>query len=95
MDAEAVKRGWKLPSESKLASVDAIDASVDFTKDGRRDLVVGRDDGSVEVYCLGDDGATPRRVFEKSVNEAITSLGTGYVTDSTIEDIVLSTYSGK
>jgi len=94
MDAEAVKRGWKIPAE-KLAAADSIEAAVDYTKDGRPDLVIGRDDGSVEVYCVNDDGATPTKVFEKSIGEAITSIGSGYVTDSTIEDIVLSTYSGK
>jgi Bardet-Biedl syndrome 7 protein len=95
MDSEVVRRGWKLPSESKVSTVECMEATVDQTKDGMLDLTLGRDDGSVEVYTLMDDGTTPRKVFEKNVNESITMIATGYVTDSTVEDIVLSTFSGK
>jgi Bardet-Biedl syndrome 7 protein len=44
---------WELPNEKKLGGVCGID-SYDITSDGVLDLLVCREDGSVEVYVYDD-----------------------------------------
>jgi Bardet-Biedl syndrome 7 protein len=44
---------WELSNEKKLAGVCGID-SYDITSDGVMDLLVCREDGSVEVYVYDD-----------------------------------------
>lgn len=40
---------WELPNEKRLAGVNCLD-SFDITNDGVLDLLVGREDGMIEVY---------------------------------------------
>ena len=61
-----------------------------------QDLVVGRDNGDVEIYAFDPTLATPLKLlFKKAMNECVTSVEAGFITDTTLEDIVLATYSGK
>mmetsp|Transcript_38791 Transcript_38791/g.74315 ORF Transcript_38791/g.74315 Transcript_38791/m.74315 type:complete len:719 (+) Transcript_38791:332-2488(+) len=99
LDSESVRRGWKFEGDgaTKLASVEAMDASIDLTEDGTNDLVLGRDNGSLEVYAFDESNhAAPLKLlFKKALNESITTLGAGLITDAALEDVVVSTYSGK
>ena len=45
-------------------------ASIDVTKDDIADVVVGRDDGRVQVYSF-DMAPTPGLQFERALNESI------------------------
>ena len=65
----------------------------DLTGDGVNDVVVGRDDGSLEVYTLDENGE-PRRVFEKNLGESIQTLASGKVTTG-FHEILVHTFSGK
>jgi Bardet-Biedl syndrome 7 protein len=40
---------WELPNEKRLAGVNCLD-NFDITNDGVMDLLVGREDGMIEVY---------------------------------------------
>jgi hypothetical protein len=44
-------QGFLLPNPGKLGAITAIFSAVDYSKSGTCDMVVGRDDGSLEVRC--------------------------------------------
>jgi Bardet-Biedl syndrome 7 protein len=48
----------------------------DMTKDGKADILVGRDDGAVQVYSF-DISPEPMLQFEKNVVESIRSIQVG------------------
>ena len=80
----------------KNAGVGAL-AVCDITKDGYPDIVLGHDDGTIELlsYELNPDNTAPASVWKGTVPECITSLVCGTVTNPEREDIILSTFSGK
>jgi len=96
LDTDTVRRGWLLqkPGGRGAGGITAISTRFDFTQDGTNDIVVGRDDGQVQVYCF-DVSAEPQSVYEKSFNESISTLDGGFITSTAGEDVVLQTFSGK
>lgn len=59
-------------------------------------MVVGRDDGSLEVYRLEDSYAAPDAPSARAaVDECITGLDVGALRDPGVQEIVLTTFSGK
>jgi len=84
--------GWTLTNVRKLGGVTSM-SSFDFTHDGGQDLVVGRDDGTVECITFDEDG--PKLLFTASVNECIMSVAAGNVSDLDRDEVVLATFSGK
>jgi hypothetical protein len=61
-----------------------------------RAQVVGRDNGDVEIYAFEPTLTSPLKLlYKKAMNECVTSVEAGFITDTTLEDIVLATYSGK
>eukprot|EP00164_Ancoracysta_twista_P005357 GFYU01007326.1.p1 GENE.GFYU01007326.1~~GFYU01007326.1.p1 ORF type:complete len:720 (+),score=217.69 GFYU01007326.1:110-2269(+) len=90
---QSAKREWVIPNMRKLGGISSLGTS-DITKDGIDDVLVGRDDGNMEVYCF-DVSPDPQPVFEKSVSESITSLESGLVYNPGYDEIILSTFSGK
>lgn len=99
LDGEKPRRGWVIdPSSSSTtggsrAGVSALHGDCDLTGDGVNDVVVGRDDGSLEVYTLDENGQ-PRKVFEKNLGESIQTLASGRVTTG-FNEILVHTFSGK
>ncbi|KAG8592859.1 hypothetical protein GDO81_000644 [Engystomops pustulosus] len=61
--------------------------------DGVKDILIGRDDGTVEVYGF-DSANDPVLRFDHSLTESITSIQGGCVGKEGFDEIVLSTYSG-
>jgi hypothetical protein len=49
MLAARLPQGFVLPNPSKLGAITSIFSAVDYSKSGTCDVVVGRDDGSLEV----------------------------------------------
>ena len=62
MDSERIAKGWIIPNAKKAGAVSTLNSQFDFTADGVNDVVVGREDGTVEVYSF-DVSAEPRLVF--------------------------------
>jgi len=98
MDADEMRRGWVIDPvlegrRGKSGGVQCITAH-DITKDGVKDIIVGRDDGGVEVWSL-DSGPTPQLVFERALQESITYVEGGSVTNQSYDEVVVTTYSGK
>lgn len=66
----------------------------DITKDGRTDVLVGRDDGTLEVWSC-DIGEEPSLIFSRCINESISAVGCGVITTAESEDVIVSTFSGR
>ncbi|XP_020863990.1 BBSome complex member BBS7 isoform X2 [Phascolarctos cinereus] len=83
---------WELRNEKKRGGVLCVDY-FDIVGDGVKDLLVGRDDGVVEVY--GFDAANePVLRFDQALSESVTSIQGGCVGKDGYDEIVLTTYSG-
>ena len=90
--SRTTERGWTLPSAAGVP-IDMC-TGYDLTADGVPDIVVGRDNGAVEVYGF-ELGAEPTLMLQKSVGEGVTAVDAGTCTASSSMDAVISTYSGK
>ena len=94
LDGEAVHRGWVLDSKrGGGGGVSAIHAEADITGDGVNEVVIGRDNGSLEVYTLDKNGE-PQRVYQRDLNEAVQSVKHGCVSTANPE-LLVHTFSGK
>lgn len=77
--------------------------TADIVKSGALDLVVGRDDGNVELWGLGDAAAfasqrleqAPTPLWETCLQESIQSLSSGHITGGDYVEVVLATFGGK
>uniref|UniRef100_A0A8C9UKU7 Bardet-Biedl syndrome 7 n=1 Tax=Spermophilus dauricus TaxID=99837 RepID=A0A8C9UKU7_SPEDA len=84
---------WEVGNERKRGGILCID-SFDIMGDGVKDLLVGRDDGMVEVYSL-DNTEEPVLRFDLALSESVTStdwcvtvlISTGWVTGLTTEPV--------
>lgn len=73
--------------------------TADIAKSGALDLLVGRDDGTLELWGLGDAAQrldqAPSPLWETCLQESIQSLSSGHVTGGDFLEVVLATYGGK
>ncbi|KAM9329721.1 BBSome complex member BBS7 [Gastrophryne carolinensis] len=83
---------WEIFNEKKRGGILCLD-NFDIIGDGVKDLLIGRDDGTVEVYGL-DSANEPVLRFDYALTESITSIQGGCVGKEGYDEIVLSTYSG-
>ncbi|KAM5194420.1 BBSome complex member BBS7 [Mantella aurantiaca] len=83
---------WEIFNEKKRGGILCID-NFDIMGDGVKDLLIGRDDGTVEIYGL-DSSNEPVLRFDHALTESITSIQGGCVGKEGYDEIVLSTYSG-
>ncbi|GBG59174.1 hypothetical protein CBR_g32190 [Chara braunii] len=96
MDTDSIHRGWVVePGMNRTGGIHCISAKVDFTKTGINDIVVGRDDGSIEVYAALTPEIAPQLVYQKCIGESISTIDAGFVTSTVMEDIIVQTFSGK
>ena len=68
------------PNPNQAGGVQCM-CSADLTKDGMKDIMVGRDDGTVEVWGFDGGGGRPKLIFERSLQESVTSIESGLVTN--------------
>ncbi|KAM4052916.1 BBSome complex member BBS7 isoform 1-T2 [Anomaloglossus baeobatrachus] len=83
---------WEIFNEKKRGGILCID-NFDIMGDGVKDILIGRDDGTVEVYGF-DSAGDPVLRFDHALTESITSIQGGCVGKEGYDEIVLSTYSG-
>eukprot|EP00743_Colponemidia_sp_Colp-15_P004203 GILK01004535.1.p1 GENE.GILK01004535.1~~GILK01004535.1.p1 ORF type:complete len:722 (-),score=169.57 GILK01004535.1:175-2340(-) len=93
MQNDSMLAGWKISNDRRKGGITNL-KSWDMTKDGVRDILIGRDDGSVEVYGF-DMSSEPALQFKTQLSESITSLDAGCISNSGYDELVVSTYSGK
>lgn len=92
LEEEGGQTGWTLNNVRKLGGVTAISV-FDFTHDDKEDLVVGRDDGTIEAITF--DEGMPKLLFSINVNECVMSVAAGHITDVNRDEIIATTFSGK
>uniref|UniRef100_A0A671MP00 Cyclin-A2-like n=1 Tax=Sinocyclocheilus anshuiensis TaxID=1608454 RepID=A0A671MP00_9TELE len=83
---------WELDNEKKKGGVLCID-TFDIVGDGVKDILVGRDDGTVEVYGL-DSSNEPVLRFENVLSESVTSIQGGCVGKDMYDEVLTATYTG-
>nr|XP_002127808.1 Bardet-Biedl syndrome 7 protein homolog [Ciona intestinalis] len=83
---------WEINNESNLGGINCL-SHYDITGDGVMELLVGRDDGKVEIYSY-DAVDQPTIRFSHSFNESVTSVQGGVVGSLGYDEVVVSTYSG-
>ncbi|XP_013079429.2 Bardet-Biedl syndrome 7 protein homolog isoform X1 [Biomphalaria glabrata] len=83
---------WELPNMKRAGGVLCLD-SYDITADGVLDLLVGRDDGQVEVYSY-DEANEPVFRYCYTGSESITSVKGGVVAAAGFDEIVCANYAG-
>jgi Bardet-Biedl syndrome 7 protein len=98
MDSHEMRKGWVIDPilegrRGKAGGVQCL-AAHDLTRDGVKDILVGRDDGGVEVWAF-DTGPQPQLVFERALQESITSVEGGLVSTPNFDEVIVTTYSGK
>lgn len=72
----------------------------DLTKDGMNEIIVGRDDGRVEVYAQsvssgGGMGLHPYKAFSATMGETVRSVRCGLINSADYNEVVVAGYSGK
>lgn len=92
---------WSLEGFQTNGSAVAVMKACDLGFEGNiaagdyHDLVVGRDDGSIEIYSYDDKSSVPTLRFETKIQESITGIDVGLITTPNKQEILISTYSGK
>ncbi|KAJ8262423.1 hypothetical protein GJAV_G00166310 [Gymnothorax javanicus] len=92
IDESSAVQKWELPNEKKKGGILCID-TFDILGDGVREILVGRDDGTVEVYAL-DSSNEPTLRFEHVLSESVTSIQGGCVGKDNFDEILTATYTG-
>ncbi|QDZ21231.1 Bardet-Biedl syndrome 7-like protein [Chloropicon primus] len=95
LDSDAIRRGWNMPVENSVGGVNCVCAKYDFTGDGIPDIIVGKDDGTVEIFSTGDAVAQPEKIYSGNVADSVSSIHMGYVTNEESQDVAIHTFSGN
>lgn len=90
---ERSRRERVLENAHGRGGVVALTSKLDLSGDGQKDLVLGREDGSIEVHSRGEEGRW-ERVGEMAFNESIVSLDGGTVTQPAEPQAIVHTFSG-
>jgi Bardet-Biedl syndrome 7 protein len=85
---------WSVEDDLKKSAITCVQA-FDLTKDGKNEIIVGRDDGRLEVYTQENVMSTPKLSFSKNVGESVRSTDCGLVNSDSFNEIVVAAYSGK
>ncbi|GLH03727.1 uncharacterized protein GBIM_09587 [Gryllus bimaculatus] len=91
-----VNHKWLLNDDKRRSGVVSLDC-YDIMGDGVLDIIVGREDGMVEVFSLGDEiseeNGNLTEKFSYAATESITSVQGGIVGNVGYDEIVASTYT--
>ncbi|XP_060707336.1 Bardet-Biedl syndrome 7 protein isoform X2 [Hemiscyllium ocellatum] len=83
---------WEISNEKRRGGVLCVDY-YDILGDGVKELLVGRDDGIVEIYGFNDNNEPVLR-FEHTLAESITSIQGGCVGKEGYDEVLTATYTG-
>ncbi|XP_012687719.1 Bardet-Biedl syndrome 7 protein [Clupea harengus] len=83
---------WEINNDKRRGGILCID-TFDLVGDGVRDILVGRDDGTVEVYVL-DSSNEPILRFEHVLSESVTSIQGGCVGKENYDEVLTTSYTG-
>ncbi|XP_076319591.1 BBSome complex member BBS7-like isoform X4 [Tachypleus tridentatus] len=84
---------WEIPNTKRSGGVVCMD-NYDITANGVKDLIVGRNDGVVEVYSCDEECDEPVLRYSFSCGESITSIQGGVVGNAGYDELLATTYTG-
>jgi Bardet-Biedl syndrome 7 protein len=91
---EAAPSTDTVPSTSgSVAAINSI-TCFDIDKDDRLEIVIGRDDGHVEVYAF-DDAGDVTKLYEYVSTDSVRCVQGGVVSTPGFEEVVATTFSGR
>eukprot|EP00892_Ulva_mutabilis_P000350 jgi/Ulvmu1/10315/UM060_0117.1 len=95
LDAGTCHHGTALSAadSGKSAAVTQVHSGFDSAQDGLDDIVVGREDGSVEIYHMDGFGRLVK-CWEASVRQSIAAIASGHVTSAGEDDYLVHTFGG-
>eukprot|EP01041_Mallomonas_annulata_P002961 gene2961-5812_t len=92
------KNQWLIQDGPEKSSVNSIFVH-DLLKDGTNTIMIGRNDGRLEVYVPNtepnSDSDAPVKAFTRDVGESIRALECGAVNNPDNNEVVVAGYSGK
>ncbi|XP_068440993.1 Bardet-Biedl syndrome 7 protein isoform X2 [Clinocottus analis] len=83
---------WEIDNDKKKGGILCID-TYDIMGDGVNDVLVGRDDGTVEIFGF-DSASEPTLRFEHVLSESVTSIQGGCVGKESYDEVLTATYTG-
>ncbi|KAI8469474.1 MAG: hypothetical protein J3K34DRAFT_522137 [Monoraphidium minutum] len=92
VERAAVRQGFTIPAPPGAGAVRVMHCGADYSKSGCADIVVGREDGRLEVWDV-DEAGCPQKVFSTQLLESICSVDGGYVTSAAAADIIVIAFS--
>mmetsp|Transcript_19110 Transcript_19110/g.35489 ORF Transcript_19110/g.35489 Transcript_19110/m.35489 type:complete len:809 (+) Transcript_19110:174-2600(+) len=87
--------GWAISAKSKARGMVNVLTFSDISKDGVDDIVVGWEDGSIEVLGFDVNPDLPQTQFSANLGESVSSLAVGRLSNAEFEEIVCVGFSGK
>ncbi len=88
---------WEIDDGDKRSPINGIKL-YDINKDKYEEVIIGRDDGRIEVYKLSFENnlsTPPTKIFTKDLSQSIRSIECGIVNTQDYPEIIVSVYSGK
>ncbi|XP_062380386.1 Bardet-Biedl syndrome 7 protein [Sardina pilchardus] len=83
---------WEINNDKRKGGILCID-TFDLVGDGVKEILVGRDDGTVEVYGLDSSNELTLR-YEHVLSESVTSIQGGCVGKENYDEVLTTTYTG-
>lgn len=86
---------WKIEDGIKKSRITCI-ALFDIMRDGEAQIIIGRDDGRVEIFASERHGrGVPQKIFSRDLGECIKSIDAGFISSTEFPELVIGTFSGK
>lgn len=85
---------WTVQSPTRRSPITCVKIH-DITNDGCNEIIICRDDGSLEIYTQKAVQHMPQLAFAKEIGESIRAVECGLVNSSEYTEVILATYSGK
>ncbi|XP_066154272.1 Bardet-Biedl syndrome 7 protein homolog isoform X2 [Euwallacea fornicatus] len=98
LDVESLQgfQRWLITNEKNASSIICIE-SYDMSGGGTKNLILGRQDGNIEIYNVNmhDEMDKTSLIFLENCNECIMSLQCGIVATKGYDEVLAVTYSGR
>ncbi|ETW03015.1 hypothetical protein H310_05450 [Aphanomyces invadans] len=89
-----IKTVWKTAQDKTAPSPITSMVAYDINKDDAVEVVIGREDGRVEIYSVDESGNIVKE-FEHVASESVRAIQAGVLGTPGYDEVVLCTYSGR